>query len=67
MCGNGSRLGLPVLECGVRREVQHQAPHLISLYARTPVLQFERFLFTLETTTHHLPDSYTNALASLAQ
>lgn len=56
-----------MLECGVRREVQHQAPHLISLYARTPVLQFERFLFTLETTTHHLPDSYTNALASLAQ
>lgn len=32
-----------------------------------PLLQFERFLFTLETTTHHLPDSYTNALASLAQ
>jgi hypothetical protein len=28
---------------------------------------FERFLFTLETTTHHLPDSYSNALASLAQ
>ncbi len=44
-----------------------QVPALMRCLNRPPPLQFERFLFTLETTTHHLPDSYSNALASLAQ